>query len=72
MAKKKIDIVDVKKAVEDGELQALLVRADASEDALAYIMLVDLQTTECVRIGKVGVGWLIDRQQWTNSMNLPT
>ena len=57
MAKRKIDIVDVKKAVEDGELQALLVRADASEDGLAYIMLVDLQTAECVRIGKVGVGW---------------
>lgn len=59
MAKKKpIDIVDVKKAVEDGELQALLVRADTSEDALAYIMLVDLQTAECVRIGKVGgVRW---------------
>ena len=58
MAKRKIDVVDVKKAVEDGELQALLVRADASEDDLAYIMLVDLQTGECVRIGKVGVGWL--------------
>lgn len=59
MAKKKmIDIVDVKKAVEDGELQALLVRAGASEDALAYIMLADLQTGECVRIGKVGVRWM--------------
>lgn len=49
MVNRMIDIMDVKKAVRDGELKAFIAKGFEKQS----IMLADNQTGECVKIGEV-------------------
>jgi hypothetical protein len=51
MAKKKIDIIDVKKAVEDGEIEVIVVWTRPIWDRCSVrVMLKDKSTDEVVKI----------------------